>query len=117
LELLFKEKSQYQCSTLLVASYGAASLFAYSLIANQSPVNRLNFSRAKQQSLADLYEVGDSLLLVLNDHLEPMKEIYLSKFIAAHITFQRAVVLTSVSKTTLNESSKSALTVRSLIFS
>jgi hypothetical protein len=60
-----------------VALYGPASLFAHSLITNPKPINRINFSRAKQQSLADLYQGNtNDLYLVFNDIPEPMKEIY-----------------------------------------
>lgn len=89
------------CQLLLVALYGPASLFARSLIGNATPINRLNFSRAKQQSLADLYEVGNDLYLVFNQQQEPMKEIPLADFLHSAIAYQRAILLTAFSSTTL----------------
>jgi hypothetical protein len=71
------------------------------LVGGEKIANRVNFSRAKQQSLADLYQVNESIVLIFNDHLEPMKEIHFSKFISQHISFIKAVLLSSVSRTTL----------------
>jgi hypothetical protein len=46
-------------------------------------VNKLNFSKAKQSALADLYQQneGRTLFLIFNDSPEPMKEIFLTKFL------------------------------------
>lgn len=102
---------QYQCITLFIATYGASSLFAHSLVGGDKASNRVNFSRAKQQSLADLYQINDSIVLVFNDHLEAMKEVHFSKFIAEHISFKKAVLLSSVSRTTLKQPTNVSLSV------
>lgn len=86
-----------------MALYGASSLFALSTFENIKPTNRINFSKAKQQSLADLYELNNQVFLIFNDHIEPMKEIYLAKFIDKAISFKKAIVLSSLSKNTLNK--------------
>lgn len=113
LPLAFQDHSQtqYQCSTLFVATYGAGALFAYSLVGSTQPSNRINFSKQKQQSLADLYQVGSSVFIIFNDHPDAMKEFYLAKFIEKHIHCEKVVVLVSLSKTTLKEPTGSPLAV------
>lgn len=103
LGLSFRDHQSYECATLFVAAYGAGSLFAHSLVGSATPCNRLNFSRQKQQSLADLYQVGNSLFLIFNDQPDAMKEIYLAKFLHQHIQAQCTIVLVAVSRTTLKD--------------
>lgn len=103
LELAFRDQQTYHCRTLFVATFGAASLFAHSLVGSTPPSNRLNFSKQKQQSLADLYQVESSLFLIFNDHPDPMKELYIAKFLQQQITAESIIVLVAVSRTTLKE--------------
>ena len=100
-----------------MATYGAASLFAHSLVGNTPPSNRINFSKQKQTSLADLYQVGHSVFLIFNDLPDAMKEFHLAKFIEKHIHADKTVVLLSLSKTTLKEHTGSPLAVPPLSFS
>jgi hypothetical protein len=119
LPLAFHDHSEteFQCSTLFVATYGAAALFAYSLVGSTPPSNRINFSKQKQQSLADLYQVGSSVFLIFNDHPDAMREFHLAKFIEKHIRTEKVVVLVSLSKTTLKEHTGSPLAVPKHSFS
>lgn len=84
-----------------MATYGAASLFAYSLIGQTPPANRLNFSRQKQQSLADLFLLGSTAFLIFNDIPDAMKELHFAKFLQERIQADRIIILTAVSKSTL----------------
>lgn len=113
LELSFSDDSRtcYQCGTLFVATYGAASLFAQSLVGSAVPANRLNFSRQKQHSLADLYLVGSAAFLIFNDHPDAMRELYLARFIHQHVQAERTVVLVALSKSTLKEPAACPLAV------
>jgi hypothetical protein len=59
---------------LIIGLYGAGGLFAHSVMKSNTISNRLNFSKAKQQSLADIYENGDGLVyLIFNDEVDKMK--------------------------------------------
>jgi hypothetical protein len=113
LELAFQEQPHepYQCSTLFIATYGAGSLFAHSLVGNTPPANRINFSRQKQHSLADLYLVANSAFLIFNDHPDAMRELHLAKFLQTHLRPERTVVLHALSKTTLKEPTGCSLAV------
>jgi len=83
LTLTLQKDVEYNSELLIIAQYGPASLFAHSLIGPQVPVNRVNFSKAKQSALADLYEQneGRTLFLIFNDFPEPMKDIYFTRFL------------------------------------
>lgn len=98
---------------LVVAQFGAPALFAHSLIGPLEIVNKLNFSKAKQSSLAELYLDASekTLFLIFNDEIPPMKEVYFSKFLEKNIKSERIILLMSVNKSTLQESNCPALTV------
>ena len=82
LDFVLQKEGQYECSTLVVAESGPAALFVHSLIGKESMVNRVNFSKAKQSSLADVYlDSTKTGYLVFNDDLPPMREIFLMKFL------------------------------------
>jgi len=55
LGLSFQKEEKYDCYMLVIAQFGAPALFAHSLIGPLEVVNKLNFSKAKQSSLAELY--------------------------------------------------------------
>lgn len=55
LPLTLTTPETYDCQLLVIAQEGTAALFAHSLIGPLKPSNRLNFSKSKQGSLADLY--------------------------------------------------------------
>jgi hypothetical protein len=114
-ELAFHDTScqAYKCATLYVATYGAASLFAYSLIGEAVPANRINFSRQKQHSLADLFLLGNSAFLIFNDNPDAMKELHFAKFLQDHIQAERTIVLVAASKATLKEHTGCSLAVPS----
>ena len=65
-KLTTEEKIKTQ--TLVIALYGPASLFAQSLIKATSPIARINFLKAKQTSLADIYvnEKADTTFIIFN---------------------------------------------------
>lgn len=65
---------------LVIAQCGAPALFAHSLIGPLEVVNKLNFSKPKQSSLAELYlDASEKMLfLIFNDEMPPMKEVYFS---------------------------------------
>ena len=92
-------------------------MFAYSLVGNASPTNRINFSRQKQHSLADLYLVGSSAFLIFNDHPDAMRELHLAKFLQQHVQAERTIVLLALSKTTLKEPTGCSLAVLPLLLS
>lgn len=75
LDLVLQKVEKYDCETLVIAQYGPASLFTHSLIPPSPPLNRLNFSKAKQLALADLYQssTSNTIFLVFNDPLPPMR--------------------------------------------
>ena len=54
-EFKLTTEQKIKTQTLVIALYGPASLFAQSLIASKSPDARINFLKAKQTSLADIY--------------------------------------------------------------
>jgi hypothetical protein len=86
-----------------VATYGASSLYAQSLVGSAAPSNRLNFSRQKQSSLADLYEVGNAVYLIFNDQPDAMRELHLAKFLQESVQAEKIIILVAVSKNTLKE--------------
>lgn len=102
-----------------MAQFGPASLFAHSLIGSAPLLNRLNFSKAKQQALADLYRSNTSgtLYLIFNDLAPPMKEIYFSKFLEKTIKCEKIILLMAVSSNTLKQPNSPPLTVVNIPFS
>ena len=112
-QLRFAKGDLYKCQTLVVSQYGPASLFAGSLIGPIAPADRVNFSKAKQQGLADLFvsPSGETLHLVFNDSLPAMHEIFLSKFIEKYVQCERVIMLMSVARATLKDEKVGALSV------
>lgn len=80
--LALQKDIEYDTDLLIIAEHGPSSIFAHSLIGPQQPINHLNFSKAKQCSLADLYEQNNRqiLLLIFNDTPEAMTDVLFSKF-------------------------------------
>ena len=88
LDLDFQKEGHYDCQTLVIGQFGPSALFLHSVMGQLSLANRVNFSKAKQSSLADLYVDSDkTAYLIFNDELPPMKEIYFVKFIQKNIKF------------------------------
>jgi hypothetical protein len=98
-----------------VAAYGAASLFAHSLIGQTPPANRLNFSRQKQHSLADLFLLANVAFLIFNDTPDAMKEVHFAKFLQGRIQADRIIILTAVSKSILRQHTGCTLAVPLLL--
>jgi len=68
----------------------------HSLIVTRSPEARINFSKAKQISLADVYvdDKNKTTFVIFNGEVEKMKEIYFSEFIEQNFKFNKIIILT-----------------------
>jgi hypothetical protein len=119
LTFAFQKEERYDCYTLVVAQEGPPALFAHSLIGPVTIANRLNFSKAKQAALADLYVDKDEklLYLIFNDVLPPMQEIHFVQFLERSIKCERIILLLSVPRNTLENTSIPPLTVGLSLFS
>lgn len=74
--------------------------------------NRVNFSKAKQSSLADLYVDSEkTAYLIFNDEMPPMREVYFAKFLQKNIKFERILLIMSVPRNTLEDTNCPRLTV------
>ena len=89
----------------------------HSLIGELDIANRVNFSKAKQSSLADLYVDGQTAYLTFNDEMPPMKEIFFARFLEKNIKFSRVMLVMSVSRNTLEDTNCPNLTVKIMILS
>lgn len=54
---------------LVIASYGTSSIFVASFLDTEKPLSKINFVKAKQKSLANVYADSDTTYLVFNDEL------------------------------------------------
>lgn len=119
LALAFEKTIIYECDTLVIAEHGPAALFAYSLVGSAAPVNRLNFSKAKQSALADLYLQQDrkTYYLIFKGQTEPMKEVHFTDFLESWLKSKKVILLLSVSRTTLKDSNSPPLAVFFSLFS
>lgn len=68
---------------MCIGFYGISSLYVSTLIDVNStkPIAYINFQRAKQKALAQVYQNGNNIFIVFNSEFEKMKEIHLAKFI------------------------------------
>ena len=70
LDLSFQKEGHYDCQTLVIGQFGPSGLFLHSIMGQLPLANRVNFSKAKQSSLADLYVDSDkTAYLIFNDEL------------------------------------------------
>ena len=74
---------------LCIGLYGIPSVFLSSFTDTKKPIAKVNFERAKQKSLANVYynEDKDTVFLILNDEFGKMNEIYFSEFITKYFQF------------------------------
>ena len=82
-----------QAKTLYVALYGAAGIYAESCMKLEWKIGHLNFQKAKQLALGNVYLHENSLYIIFTDAFKPVHEYYLAEFLAKTFQYQSLVVV------------------------
>lgn len=98
-------------NTLYVGLYGPAGIYLEACMRPEEKVGHLNFQRAKQIALGNIYLHNNSLYVIFTDALKSMHEYYFAEFLAKNFEYQSLVVV-DARQVTLLQGDDKALSLR-----